>query len=60
MDIQRLVIIDFSDTSVHFFDLDPKIDVDDEFIENLGFHTSNCSWMTSESMHIEFHNGVLR
>lgn len=58
--MEKLVIIDFSDTSVHFFDVDSEANVDDEYIEGLGFHCSNCSWMLAENMHIEFHNGVLK
>lgn len=57
--MEKLVILDWSDNSVHFFDVDPKVEIDDEYIENLGFHCSNCSWMSSDNMHIEFHNGIL-
>lgn len=58
--MEKLVVIDYSDTSVHFFDIDSEANIDEEYISNLGFHTSNCSWMFAEEMYIEFHNGILK
>ena len=58
--MEKLVILDYSDASVHFFDVDSDADIDEEYIERLGFNCSNCYWMFGENMRIEFHNNVLK
>lgn len=50
--MEKLVIIDYSDLSVHFFDVDTDRDID---ISELGFKESQCSWMFGENMDIIFH-----
>ena len=58
--MEKLVIIDYSTISVHFYDVDTDANIDEEYISNLGFHTSECSWMFGESMDIFHHKGILR
>lgn len=55
--MEKLVIIDYNDLSVHFFDVATNRDID---IEELGFKQSQCSWMFGESIDIVFHKEVLK
>ena len=56
--MEKLVILDFNDASVHFYDVDSEADVDEEYISNLGFHT--CLWMFGDEMEIIHHKEVLK
>ena len=55
--MEKLVIIDYSTTSVHFFDIETTEDID---IEELGFKESQCSWMFSEEMEIIHHKNPIK
>ena len=55
--MKRLVVIDHSNLSVHFFDINTDRDID---ISELGFKESQCSWMFGESIDIHFHKEVIR
>lgn len=49
--MEKLIILDYSDSSVHIFDIDNsegKLVVDEEYIEEMGFKASNCSWMQGD------------
>lgn len=58
--MEKLVIIDYSDLSVHFYDIDSEANIDEDYLEELGFHTSNCSWMFGEDLTITFHKKILK
>lgn len=58
--MEKLVILDYVIPSVHIYDVDSDADVDEEYIENLGFNTNSCSWMFGEEMEIIYHKEVLR
>ena len=55
--MEKLVILDYSDLSVHFYDVDTEEDVD---IEKLGFKESECSWMYGEDINLKFHKETIR
>jgi len=58
--MEKLVILDYVIPSVHIYDVDPEADVDEEYIENLGFNTNSCNWMFGEEMEIIYHKEVLK
>lgn len=58
--MEKLVILDFSNASVHFYNVDSEADIDDSYIEKLGHHCSNCQWMFGEQMEIIHHKGILK
>ena len=55
--MEKLVVIDYSDLSVHFFDVDTDRDID---ISELGFKESQCSWMFGENISINSHSEVVK
>lgn len=57
---EKLVIIEYSTQTVHVYNVDPDAIIDEEYIRNLGFHTSECSWMFGEDIEIVRHGGLLR
>ena len=55
---KKLVVLDYSDSSVHFYNVEDGVEIDEEYIENIGHHASNSSWMYSSSISIFYHEGV--
>lgn len=58
--MEKLVVLDYSDCSVHFYTVAPEADVNEEYLERLGHHCSNCSWMFGEDLFIYSHNEILK
>ena len=58
--MEKLVILDYVVPSVHIYDIDSEADIDEEYIENLGFNTDSCSWMFGEDVEIIHHKEVLK
>ena len=58
--MEKLIILDFCTASVHVYDVDSEANIDETYIENLGFNTNSCSWMFAENMEITFHKEVLK
>lgn len=57
--IEKLVILDYSDATVHTYNIDTsKAEVDDDYVESLGFKMSECYWMLGKVCFIK-HQGVL-
>ena len=56
--MQKLVILDYSDSSVHIFDVEDDVTVDEKTVEGMGFHASNCSWILG-NLEITYHKDVL-
>lgn len=61
-EIQKIIILDFSNGNVHVFDFDPNIYIDGEhFIsENekegeIDFRLADCQWMITNSLNIQIH-----
>lgn len=57
---EKLVILDYSTSEVHVYDVDSEANIDEEYLENLGYHCSNCSWMFGQEIGIIHHKGVLK
>ena len=55
--MEKLVILDYSDCSVHFYDVDTEDPID---IEKLGYKESQCSWMFGQSIDITFHKKIVK
>lgn len=57
--MEELVILDHSDSSVHFYKVDKDADLDYGFIEKLGFNPDECSWMYAENIEVVKHKGII-
>ncbi len=55
---KKLVVLDYSDSSVHFYNVEEDAKIDSEYIDKLGHHSSNSSWMYSDAISIFYHEGV--
>ena len=58
--MEKLVILDYTNATVDFYDVEPDVDIDESYIEELGFNANNCSWMFGDNMEITFHKEVLK
>ena len=58
--MEDLVIIDYSTFSVHFYKIDNDANINDDYIEKLGFNTNECSWMFAEDIEVFKHKGILK
>jgi hypothetical protein len=58
--MEKLVILDYVVPSVHIYDIDSDADIDESYINNLGFSTSCCNWMFGEDIEIIHHKGILK
>ena len=56
---KELVILDYNTGSIHFYKVDAKLNITEEYIEGLGFNPNEVSWMTKEFIDIFKHKGVL-
>ena len=57
--MEDLVILDYSNSTVHFYKVDNDANIDENYIEKLGFNTNECSWMFAEDIGIIKHKGIL-
>ena len=58
--MEDLVILDFNNATVHFYKVDKDTNINDDYIEKLGFNTNECSWMFAEDIEVIKHKGVLK
>ena len=58
--MEDLVILDYSTSTVHFYKVDSNADINDDYIEKLGFNTNECSWMYAEDVEVIKHKGILK
>ena len=58
--MEKLIVLDYEDGSVHVYDVQPGTVIDDEYIDNLGFHLSGCYYMHDTGISIHFHKRVLQ
>ena len=56
----KLIILDYADGSVHIYDVQPGVDITDEYVDNLGFNLNTCSWMYDKEVSIHFHKRTLQ
>lgn len=57
---EKLVILEYSTQTVHVYNVDPDANIDEGYISDLGFNTSECAWMFGEDIEIVRHGGLLR
>ena len=57
--MEDLVILDYNNSTVHFYKVDNDANIDENYIEKLGFNTNECSWMFAEDIGIIKHKGIL-
>ncbi len=53
-----LVVLDYSNSSVHFYRVDEGLKIDENFISKIGHHPSNSEWMYAPDVEIIWHNGI--
>ena len=58
--MEDLVILDFNNATVHFYKVDKDTNINDDYIDKLGFNTNECSWMFAEDIDIVKHKGILK
>ena len=58
--MEDLVILDYSTSTVHFYKVDSNADINDDYIEKLGFNTNECSWIFAEDIEVIKHKGILK
>lgn len=56
---KKLVILDYSKSGIHYYNVAKNTDINDEYIERLGFNLDECSWMLGYDIDIFEHNGIL-
>ena len=57
--MEKLVVLDYNDNSVSIWDVSPDTEIDDEYIQNLGFHLSEVYWMKCADLSVHFHKRIL-
>ena len=58
--MEELVILDYSNSSVHFYKVDNNTNINDDYIEKLGFNPDDCSWICAEDVEVIKHKGILK
>ena len=58
--MEELVIIDYNKLAVHFYKVDCDANIDENYIEKLGFIPDECSWMFAENIEVFKHKGILK
>ena len=58
--MEDLVILDFNNATVHFYKVDKDTNINDDYIEKLGFNTNDCSWICAEDIEVIKHKGILK
>ena len=58
--MEDLVILDFNNATVHFYKVDKDTNINDDYIEKLGFNTNECSWIFAEDIEVIKHKGILK
>ena len=57
--MRELVILDYNNSTVHFYIVDKCCNVNNDFIESLGFQLDEISWMLSDDLDVFKHKGML-
>ena len=58
--MEDLVILDYSTLTVHFYKIDSNADINDDYLEKLGFDTNECSWIFAEDIEVIKHKGIFK
>lgn len=57
--MKKLIILDYSTGMVHIYDYNGNKDVNDEYIDSLGYHANDCCYMIGD-LEIIQHKGILK
>ena len=57
--MEELVIMDYSTSTIHFYQINSDRVIDDDFILNLGFNPSSCSWIYDKFIDVRKHRNIL-
>ena len=55
----KLVILDYNKGIVHYYNVEKEVEINEEYINNLGFNSDEICWMCGEKLIIFEHNGIL-
>jgi len=58
--IEKLAIIDFRDNSIHLYNIDSNVDMDDDYLNILGFDPNMVQTMFCSEIDIVKHAGILK
>lgn len=59
--MEQLIIVDISyPVDVHIYNVDKDADINEEYIESLGYDTRYCQWAFGENIDVHFHKEILR
>ena len=57
--MEKLIILNYADSSVHIYDVEGHRIIDEDFIDSLGFAIDECEWMSNSEIEIIFHKEAL-
>lgn len=60
MKICKLIILDYSTSMVHFYKVDNSVEINEEYISNIGYNPSNCAWMFGSHIDTFKHKNILK
>lgn len=58
--MEQLVILDYTNATVDIYDIDPEVDITDDYIDSLGHNPNNCFWMIGEDIEVIKHRYLLK
>ena len=58
--MEKLVVMNYNTLEVHVYNVGSEANIDEGYIESLGHHASECSWMFGEEIGIIHHKGILK
>lgn len=56
----KLIILDYSTSTVHFHKVDSSVEINEEYISNIGYNTGNCAWMYGDHIDTFKHKSILK
>ena len=57
---ELLVIMDYSTSTIHLYEIDENEDIDEDFIRKMNHNPDECSWMFAEDIEVIKHKGILK
>lgn len=58
--MEELVILNYNTSEIHFYKVDADVNIDEDYIRDLGHNPDECSWMFGEYISIVKHKGILK
>ena len=57
--VKELIILDYRNSAVHIYTCAADVNIDEDYIKNLGHSLKDVSWMVSEDLTYFKHKGIL-